>query len=103
VVGVGSEKSPCASGWSGCNTIREGRTLAEATGGQSVFQLLPGLCKRYVNRQLTNEPLWPWPMNQRIMDAMRQSGREPVDITATMEALLGPIPPQCQGGEALSP
>jgi hypothetical protein len=103
VAGVGSEKSPCASGWSGCNTIREGRTLAEATGGQSVFQLLPGLCKRYVNRQLTNEPLWPWPMNQRIMDAMRQSGREPVDITATMEALLGPIPPQCQGGEALSP
>jgi hypothetical protein len=42
-------------------------------------------------------------MNQSIMDAMRQSGREPVDITATMEALLGPIPPQCQGGEALSP
>lgn len=55
------------------------------------------LCYRYVNGQLTNQPLWPWPMNERIKSAMLQSGRNPVDVTRTVEALLGSIPGKCGG------
>jgi hypothetical protein len=63
------------------------------------------ICKRYRDGQLTNEPLWPWPMNQRIIDAMRQAGRQPVDVTATIEKLFGPIPAECRssgGGPPVS-
>ena len=53
------------------------------------------LCYRYVNGVLTNKPLWPWPMNERIKNAMIQSGRTPVDVTQTVESLLGPISVKC--------
>ena len=35
--------------------------------------------------------LWPRPMNQRIADAMKSAGYAPVEVTATVERLLGPI------------
>jgi hypothetical protein len=54
------------------------------------------ICHRYKNRVLTNEPLWPWPMNQRIIDAMRESGRDPVDVTQSIESMFGRIPRQCK-------
>ena len=56
------------------------------------------ICKRYQDGNLTNEPLWPWPMNQRIKDAMVQSGRAPVDVTQTIEQMFGPIPEECKTG-----
>jgi hypothetical protein len=39
-------------------------------------------------------------MNQRIKDALVQSGRASVDITATMEGLFGPIPQGCKTGSS---
>ncbi len=54
------------------------------------------LCHRYVDGTPTREPLWPWPMNQRILDATIQSGRRPVDVTATIEKLFGRIPQACR-------
>jgi len=39
------------------------------------------ITKRYVNGVKTNQDLWPWPMNQRIIDAMKQGGYIPLDIT----------------------
>jgi parallel beta-helix repeat protein len=100
IVSVGGIIPYCESrGWSGCGTIRHGSTLATAIGaGNSVWNEVPGICTRYVNGTLTSEPLWPWPMNQRIMDALTASGRTPVDITATMETLFGAIPAQCRTG-----
>jgi hypothetical protein len=95
-VGVSGEPSRCESGWSGCNAIRGGSSLSAALGGKSVWTEVPGICKRYVNGQLTNQPLWPWPMNQRIKDALIQSGRAPVDVTQTIESMLGPIPQACK-------
>ena len=87
------------SGWT-MPGFREGRTLAEATGGQSVYTLLPGLCRQLEAGVLTHAPLWSeggkWPMNQRILDARRASGAPAVDVTATVESLLGPIPPECR-------
>ena len=65
-------------GWKGCETIRWGTTIEAAIGpGKSIWHEVPGICKRYVNGQFTNDPLWPWPMNQRIKDALVQSGRAP--------------------------
>jgi hypothetical protein len=54
------------------------------------------VCYRYVNGMLTSAPLWPWPMNDRIMDAMTAAGRTPVDVTKTMESMFGAIPAICR-------
>lgn len=75
-------------------------------GGQTIWERIPGLCKRYTSQPtetvstLTTEGLWPWPMNQRIIDGFTTAGRaaDAVNITATMEGLFGPIPTACQTG-----
>jgi hypothetical protein len=54
------------------------------------------LCFRYHNGALTTQALWPWPMNQRIIDATVASGRAAVDVTATVESMLGEIPSACK-------
>lgn len=53
------------------------------------------VCFRYVDGTLTSTPLWPWPMNQRIIDATSNAGHLTVDVTATMEAIFGTIPSEC--------
>jgi chondroitinase B-like protein len=85
--------------------VRVGTSMAAAIGaGKSIWDELPGICRRYASTPgessstLTSTPLWPWPMNQRIKDALVQSGRAPVDITQTMEKLLGPISQTCTTG-----
>ncbi len=57
------------------------------------------LCYRYKEGVLTTERLWPWPMNQRIIDAMVESGRATVDVTKTIESMFGPIPSACRGSQ----
>jgi hypothetical protein len=92
LVGISGIGGSCwGSAWS-CINVKSLSSIA----GHNVWQEVPGICKRYVNAQLTNEPLWPWPMNQRIKDALVQSGRQTVDITATMESLLGTMPSACK-------
>jgi hypothetical protein len=78
------------------------------------------ICHEYRDRARTTTPLWPWPMNERIKEATRMAGvygagypasaigcdvaqcqgtfptRDEFDVTATIETLLGPIPPQCR-------
>jgi len=63
------------------------------------------MCYRIVDRQLTNEPLWPWPMDHRIKDAMEVSGYPSVTrgldnddglITTSVQDLMGDIPTECQ-------
>jgi hypothetical protein len=45
----------------------------------------------------TTAPLWPWPMNARIIQAMQRAGyTSPVDVTAHMEMIFGSIPSQCK-------
>jgi len=79
------------------SNVEIGGTIAEVS---SIYISPQGaqVCKRYVDGKLTNEPLWPWPMNQRILDATKQAGREPVDVTATIEELFGEIPRECGSG-----
>lgn len=96
-VGVGGTPSvnQSGSGWT-MPGFREGRTLAEATGGQSVYTLLPALCYRSEGGVTTQSPLWPWPMESRIREARVASGAPAVEVTKTVEQLLGTIPPQCR-------
>ena len=54
------------------------------------------ICKRYVNGVLTDQPLWPWPMNQRIIDAMNEASKTVVDVTKTIEQIFGTIPNECK-------
>lgn len=94
LTGIGGAASVIGSAWKKAN-IAEGSTAGSVP---SVFTSDQGarLCRRYRDGALTAEPLWPWPMNRRIIDAMVQSGRSPVDVTRTIESLFGSIPPQCR-------
>jgi hypothetical protein len=98
-VGVGAVPSSISSSFT-ASGIQDGATLAEAIGaGKSVWtdsNAAPGICRRYKDGVVTNEPLWPFPMNQRLIDYMTAEGLTPVDVTATMEGLLGRIPPACR-------
>lgn len=60
------------------------------------------LSYQYENGQLTNKPLWPWPMNERIKQAMVQSGYAArggldgsgeTDLTRLIFTLAGATPP----------
>lgn len=92
-VGVAGLAPSFSSSWTTTN-LQLGSSLSAAIGsGKSVWTdsvAAPGVCRRYVGRTLTAQPLWPWPMNQRITDTLS------VDVTATMEALFGPIPAACR-------
>ncbi len=44
---------------------------------------------RYENGVLTDQPLWSWPMDQRIIEAMKLAGYDPLDVTATVFGLAG--------------
>ena len=91
---VGGAGMTISSQWLQSNT-EHGSTTSEVsnvytgTGGAKI-------CKQYRNRVLTNEPLWPWPMDQRIHDAMIQAGRTPFYVTQKIESLFGPIPTECR-------
>jgi hypothetical protein len=58
------------------------------------------VCHRYVDAKLTRDPLWPWPMNARILEATRKSGWGEANVTADIEAIFGTIPAQCRANRA---
>ena len=64
------------------------------------------LCTRYVNGVLTTTPLWPWSMEDRILEAAaRASSSMPLSelldgassVTAMMEGIFGGISTACGG------
>jgi hypothetical protein len=96
--------------WTVSNTS-VGTSLAAVADPWTTTGAGANLCKRYVNGVLTSEPLWPWPMNQRIKDATAAAGRyagpcpnclggratrRATDVEADIEALLGTIPDRCK-------
>ena len=54
------------------------------------------ICYRYVDGVLTSEPLWPWPMQDRIAAATERSLWDTADVNAEIEAVFGPIPGECK-------
>ncbi len=96
--GFGGAGFEIGAGWQTANTLQGPSPRGTYPPGENVFHTRRGarLCYQYRDGTLTGEPLWPWPMNQRIRDAMIQSGRQAVDVTATIETLFGPIPEECR-------
>jgi len=93
----------CSSnGWE-CSNLYGGRTLAEALGSKTIYDVAPGTCYRYVNRQLTSEPLWPWPMQGRIQAALESARMPTRNVTKHIEQTFGQIPPQCGGTGPVPP
>ncbi len=92
-------------------------------GANLCFQWTPG------GTTATTTPLWPWPMNDRILAATGYASsygngladsvvgcgvtqgncsggrvaRTPINVTSEIEAILGTIPSQCLTGGALTP
>ncbi|MBK8173034.1 MAG: hypothetical protein IPK60_22250 [Sandaracinaceae bacterium] len=64
----------------------DGHVLDPTSGGVSGGATM---MKRIVDGTVTGENLWPWPMNQRILEAMAAAGRTPVDVTRTAFGLCG--------------
>ena len=99
LTGVGGAGAYIDSEWQGENRV-QGANIGSVP---SIFGA-PGngarVCYRYKNGVLTNEALWPWPMNQRILEATTKSGHTPVNVTATIEKLFGSIPASCKGGSS---
>ena len=77
----------------GCESLLELADGSEALASGGDLLCLPGgadVTRRYHDGVLTDKPLWPWPMNQRILDAMRLAGYDdPVDVTRTIFELAG--------------
>jgi hypothetical protein len=103
ITGLGGAGALIRRDWETRNVL-EGSSLAVYGSTESAFNSTRGanLCRRYVDGVLTHEPLWPWPMNQRIIEATRQSGRSPVDVTATVESMIGAIPTECVSNKTAS-
>jgi hypothetical protein len=83
-------------GWA-CSNLYGGRTLAEALKGKTIYEVAPGTCYRYKDRVLTNEPLWPWPMTQRIQAALESARMPTRNVTTHIARTFGEPPPQCGG------
>jgi hypothetical protein len=95
LTGVGGKDSYYGSDWKKSG-LAEGVSLSSVTNAFTANGSGANLCFRYKDGVLTSQPLWPWPMNQRIIEATTQSGRAAVDVTATIEKLMGPIPAACK-------
>jgi hypothetical protein len=59
--------------------------------GENGSDIGANICYRYENGVLTNVPLWPWPMADRIKKELG------IDVMAELEQLFGPIPAECKG------
>ena len=97
VVGIAGQPGTCEGSGLTCSRVQSGASVQDVLGGQSVWTAVPGICKRYQNGTLTQDGLWPWPMEARMEAALAQAGKAPVRLTATLERLLGPIPAPCRG------
>lgn len=96
LTGIGGAGSSIHTDWHKSN-IKEGPDVS-SVGNVYVNADGASICKRYRGRVLTNAKLWPWPMNQRIIDATTLAGMKAVNVTATIEGMFGPIPTECGKG-----
>lgn len=101
LTGIGGTGSFYGSEWKK-SALAEGPSLSSVANAFTSNGSGANLCFRYNDGVLTTQPLWPWPMNQRISEATVQSGRAAVDVTATVERLLGPIPAKCRTTSVVS-
>jgi hypothetical protein len=101
----GGSSSTIDTLWSRGNVLPGTSPSAVYAGGENVFNATRGanLCYAYQDGGLTTQPLWPWPMNERIKSALALSGRAQVDVTALVQSLFGAIPGACMGTGDINP
>lgn len=89
------------SDWTVTN-LDEGQTTNDVS---SIWSSSTGaqICYRYEDGVLTSTPLWPWPMHQRIYDALQTAGYRPFCVTEKMEEFFGPISAQCRTSTPTAP
>lgn len=93
---IGGQASDIGDMWTLTNVVQAG-SIAAAYGNQSLYTSTVGakICNRYVNGTLGSTPLWPWPMNQRIINAMQRAGYSPRNVNTDIQTLFGPFPASC--------
>lgn len=96
-IGDGSPADVIGTGWTVTNKITAGTVGALNIWNGAHASNGANLCFQYVDGTLTATPLWPWPMRQRIIDAMTDAGYTPRDVQATMVGYFGQIPAACGG------
>src|SRR5262245_31493603 len=78
--------------------------IVDTGGASGVFN---AMCRRYVGGTLTNDGLWPWPMDSRIKAARSRAGFAPLGgggtVTSEITSRYGAIPAACQGTPAAAP
>ncbi len=100
---IGNAEPRIDSVWSEQGMYKADSCSEITKGGGSIVNPKSGvinggakIMKQYVNGVETSKDLWPWPMNQRIIDAMKYGGYEPVDVTKEIFDL-------CKNGVASEP
>jgi hypothetical protein len=96
VTGIGANASNIHSDWTQTN-VNTATSVANAyPAGQSLWRNDGAhgatISGRYVDGVRTNAPLFPWPMNARIIAAMTLAGYTAIDVNADMKAIFGTIP-----------
>lgn len=94
---ISSAGASINSQWSTSNNYTASNCSAITSNGGNIVNNLgisggATIMKRYVDGVLTNDDLWPWPMNQRIVEAMTTAGYASdkiIDVTATINGLCG--------------
>ncbi|MBN1672280.1 MAG: hypothetical protein JXR37_14670 [Kiritimatiellae bacterium] len=108
LTGIGGTGSEIKNDVWGGEHVLEGASVAELFGnGDNAYTSKRGadIYHRYKDGVLTDEPLWPWPMDQRIKEAMARSGSRSVThgmqnvpegmdgtVTGAIQSMFGPIP-----------
>jgi predicted peptidase len=85
---IGGELGHISSDWTPQNMVASATCNGINTGTV--------VTKKYIDGVITNEDLWPWPMNQRIIDAMTQAGYPAdkiIDVNKDVFGLCGNTPP----------
>ena len=98
-------------GWRTSNILHGTAASAVYASGEGIFNANRGanLCYAYQDGTRTTKALWPWPMDQRIKEAMAASGHRSVTygmetkdglVTTAIEQMFGKIPANCKAGVA---
>ena len=99
---IGSGPSYIGGSWTVTNRAKGASVAAVPNIWNGSGSTGARVCYRYINGVLTAIPLWPWPMNQRIIDALVSAGRVPIDVTKTMESIFGAIPATCKESQTVA-
>jgi hypothetical protein len=104
---VGGTASNILSSWTQTNRGDYANLAAMNTATANPFLAAAGnggrMCFRYINKAITTQKLWPWPMDARINAALVRAGRDPDDyfgtgneLTEYLESVFGTIPAACK-------